>query len=84
MTGTRHEQIVKERLDAAFPDLTQRELIAILSFAKLVRFRARNNNSLEAMCRRMFPEFTVKHIVDPATGWNRMYVNDILVEEGGE
>ena len=62
MSSMGHELAVKKNLDEAFPDLTVKELTAILQFAKLVRFRARNNAALDSMCHRLFPEFDVKHI----------------------
>lgn len=83
MSAQGHILSVKKNLDQAFPDLTTQELVAILQFAKLVRFRARNNVALDNLCRQLFPEFNVKHIKIRVDGRERtqMMVGGTVLEE---
>jgi alkylhydroperoxidase family enzyme len=47
ISGTTHEARVRAALESAFPTgLTAKQIQAVVSFSKLVRFRARSNNAL--------------------------------------
>ena len=56
MAGYDHRQRVKAKLEAAFGgELTAAQIEAMVAFAKLVRFRARNNAALPNLCGGVFP-----------------------------
>ena len=60
------EDRVTERLQKAFTTahgeqyLTPEQVIAIVKFSKLVRFRARNNSALKFLCSRVFGKMGFK------------------------
>lgn len=54
MSGIDHRQRVRAALESAFPTLTSKQIMAIVSFAKLVRFRARSNSALYNLLPSIF------------------------------
>lgn len=61
--GFDHERRVKAALESAFPMLTSKQILAIVSFSKLVKSRSRNNNALHPLVRRVFGDkFKAKFI----------------------
>lgn len=50
-----HEERVIEALKDAFPQgLTAKQIMAVIRFSKLVRYRARSNAALNSMVKRVF------------------------------
>jgi hypothetical protein len=60
MSGIDHKQRVRAALESAFPDLTSKQVMAIIGFAKLVRFRARSNAALYNLLPDMFGKYKAK------------------------
>ena len=54
MAGRDYEATVRAALESAFGTMTSKQILAIISFSKLVRFRARSNNALHPLVRRVF------------------------------
>lgn len=54
MSGVQHKQNVRAAIQAAFPTLTSKQIMAMVSFCKLVRLRARNNNALFNLLKELF------------------------------
>ena len=55
MAGSDHRAAVRGKLEGAFGELNAEQIEALVAFAKLVRFRARNNAALPGLCSSVFP-----------------------------
>lgn len=92
MAGYDHRQRVKAKLEQAFGgELSAEQIDALVTFAKLVRFRARNNNALPGLCSSVFPYARFRNV--PREWQGRSYqalevtlkgVPTVLTEEGEE
>ena len=80
MSSFDHITAVKTNMEDAFPQgLDAEQIKAVIQFAKLIRFRGRNNAALENLCRKVFPEgVSVRHVpfvTDTGRTYNQLVVS---------
>ncbi len=72
MAGSDHRAAVRNKLEAAFGgELSAEQIEAVVAFAKLVRFRARNNAALPNLCSSVFPHARFRNV--PKHGYRGTY-----------
>ncbi len=63
MAGSDHRAAVRSKLEMAFGgELSAEQIEAVVAFAKLVRFRARNNAALPNLCGSVFPHARFRNV----------------------
>lgn len=63
MAGSDHRAAVRSKLEQVFGgELSAEQIEAVVAFAKLVRFRARNNAALPNLCGSVFPHARFRNV----------------------